>query len=65
MAIGRSNFLELHGLDNSIGSVFRQGVIRNLILQLMATTDKLLALTMGREMQQGAPGDAGRRIWRD
>jgi CRP-like cAMP-binding protein len=65
VALDRQKFLELHSLDNGIGSVFRQGIIRNLILQLMATTDKLLALHAAREMSGELTDEGGRRIWRD
>jgi CRP-like cAMP-binding protein len=65
VALERTRFLELHGLDNPIGSVFRQGIIRNLILQLMATTDKLLAIAAAKELQGEQTEESGRRIWRD
>lgn len=63
IVMDRAKFLEFYGLDASIGSIFRQGIIRNLIVQLMASTDKLLQLHAGKEMQ--GTGDIGRSIWRD
>ena len=65
VALGRLKFLELHGLDDGTGSVFRQGIIRNLVLQLMATMDKLLALHAAKELSGESTDEAGRRIWRD
>jgi hypothetical protein len=45
--------------------VFRQAIIRNLILQLMAATDKLLVLHAADDLQSGGGGVAGRSVWRD
>lgn len=65
VALDRPKFLELHGFEDGTGSVFRQGIIRNLILQIMATTDKLLALSAARELNGDSSEESGRRIWRD
>jgi CRP-like cAMP-binding protein len=66
----RGRFLELYGLDAPVGSVFRQAIVRNLILQLMAATDKLLALHAAAEMSGNPMGgvvspNATSKVWRD
>lgn len=63
ISMERSKFLEFYGLDAPVGSIFRQAIVRNLIVQLMASTDKLLQLHAGREM--AGSSDLGRSIWRD
>jgi len=40
LCMPRVKYMELHSLDTEVGSIFRQGMIRNLIVQLLATTDR-------------------------
>lgn len=40
----REKYLELHELNDHVGSTFRQGIIRNLVIQLLATTRRYVAL---------------------
>jgi len=61
LEMDRTTFLQLHGQDDHIGSIFRQGMIRNLAIQLIATTRRYLALQS--VLRQESSHDS-RDIWR-
>jgi len=44
LSMPRAKYMELHSLDTEVGSVFRQGMIRNLIVQLLATTERYVSI---------------------
>ena len=44
LELSRADYLTLHVADDPIGSVFRQGMVRNLVIQLVATSRRYLAL---------------------
>ena len=44
LQLTREKYVELHALDNEQGSVFRQGMIRNLVIHLLTTTRRFVAL---------------------
>jgi len=66
LTMPRVKYMELHGTDTEAGSIFRQGMIRNLIVQLLATTERFVAVagkvgTMEDDMYRGTPIDSA---WR-
>ena len=66
MTMPRGKYMELHGTDNDTGSIFRQGMIRNLIVQLISTTGRFVEVagkvgTMEDEVYRGTSIDSA---WR-
>ena len=62
LALSHPRFTELHAREDPVGSAFRQGVIRNLAVQLVATSRRYVALqgSFGPETIGGNDSD----IWR-
>ena len=62
LEMGREKYLELHGLDDPIGSCFRQGMIRNLITHLLTTTRRYVALQPSLAPANAGPANSD--VWR-
>ncbi len=60
LSLDREKYLELHGMNDVVGSTFRQGMIRNLVVQLLATTRRYVAL----QPSLAEPPPSGSDIWR-
>ena len=66
LAIGRERYLEFFSVDDAAGSVFRQGMCRNMVRQLMAAQKRFVQLASleapEEEMIHGTPVST---VWRD
>jgi len=66
LVMERDKYLELFAVDDEVGSVFRQGMVRNLVQQILAAQRRFVELVgqeQGQEdMIRGTPVSA---VWRD
>ena len=65
--LDRDKYLELYSANDNVGSVFRQGMARNLITQLLAAQARYTALetehaVRDEQLLRGTPVST---IWRD
>ena len=58
LSMGLQKFIELHDADEQGGSAFRQGIVQNLISQLMSTLDRFVDIET-RNQAAGNFADAG------
>ncbi|MFT4628677.1 MAG: CRP-like cAMP-binding protein [Myxococcota bacterium] len=66
LEIERASFLSLYQIDDALGSTFRQGLIRNLILQLDHAVERYALLEHRRlDMLAQRPVDEQKHLWRD
>ncbi len=66
LVLEREKYLELFSVDDQAGSVFRQGMVRNLVRQLLAAQERFVQLVAVDEHQEdmirGTPISS---VWRD
>ncbi len=66
LELPRGNFLTLYEMDDSLGSTFRQGLIRSMIRQLLGRMDRFADLERVRLDQVAHTASSrGSHIWRD
>ncbi|NCG20977.1 MAG: cyclic nucleotide-binding domain-containing protein [Rhodobacterales bacterium] len=62
LRMSHAKYKEIQWVDDPVGSAFRQGMIRNLVLQLQATTSRYVGIVRASS-QSDVPAD-GSNIWR-
>ena len=67
LTLERNNFATLFGADDPAGSVFRQSMLRNLVLQLLASQQRFVDLERMIEARTEAElrGSPSGMVWRD
>ena len=67
LTLSREKYLEMYGVDDLVGSTFRQGMARNLVSQLLAAQERYVTLAVNspehqEEQIRGTPVSS---VWRD
>jgi CRP-like cAMP-binding protein len=66
LVLERDKYLELFSVDDEVGSVFRQGMVRNLVKQVLAAQERFIQLAgvadAQEDMIRGTPVST---VWRD
>lgn len=67
LALDRAHYLELHAVDDPVGSTFRQAMCRNLVFQLQAAQRAYAKLSRMRHLpeEQMLRGTPLNSVWRD